>query len=154
MVYIEKVLTPESEQEAFEFGQRELEKSVPDSFERMMMNWNSSWRSEALAHYSQTGWSFYLREPSSNKICGVILAQMVLFFNGQTQSLWVEDVAGDSELEIEQLLEIAIRWAKDKHLQKVFFAPTINLKNSRVIKEFSGRWTDGQWIVNTTKSSN
>ncbi len=50
---------------------------------------------------------------------GYILGQPLLFFNNWTQSLWVEYVSYESENIAESLMDVSIRWAKTKHLQKV-----------------------------------
>lgn len=150
----EKVMTEQDALEVYEFYQEQLQRSIPDEFERMMSTWDSSFRKESVEHFAQTGWSFCLRSPDDQKLKGALLGQMILFFQGQTQSLWVEDLAFDSIEQKEQLIEIAIRWGRDKHLQKVFFAPRLDVSDSSVFLQFQGEIKNGMGVVKTTKSRN
>lgn len=93
-------------------------------FEREMASWHARWRKESLEHYLPLGWSFGLRE--QGKIVAYILCQPLLFFEGWTQSLWIEHVAGIKNEDVMQMIEVAYRWARDKHLQKVFFNTELN----------------------------
>lgn len=97
--------------------QRLLEKH--SEFEAEMASWDAPWRQESLEHYVQLGWSFVMFE--DNKLCGYVLAQPLLFVNGMTQSLWVEYVSADRGEQTFELLDVSIKWAKSKHLQKVLF---------------------------------
>jgi hypothetical protein len=45
----------------------------------------------------------------------------LLFFEGWTQSLWIEHVSAVRAEDAQEMIDIAYRWARDKHLQKVFF---------------------------------
>jgi hypothetical protein len=77
------------------------------------------WRKEALEHYLPLGWSFCKRE--DDKLIAYILCQPLLFFEGWTQSLWIEHVSAVNPADAQEMIDIAYRWARDKHLQKVFF---------------------------------
>lgn len=86
-------------------------------FEQEMKSWSAPWRKEALEHYLPQGWSFVIRE--GKELSGYILCQPFLFFHGWTQSLWVEHVSAKNEDVGRELLELAYKWSRDKHLQKV-----------------------------------
>ncbi len=108
---------------AYELSQ--LEKQIPDSFEREMASWNAPWRQESLEHYLKTGWSVGLWDDDSKRnFNGYFLGQMFLFYKGLTQVLWIEHVSADSQAGYDFLRTTAIQYAKDKHLQSVFFAAT------------------------------
>lgn len=102
----------------YQFAEAQLKISLPDDAERMMKIWDSRFRKEALEHYLRLGWSFVATD-KTGKLVGYFLGQPLLFFEGQTQTLWVEDVKADSEDVIADLVEIAYRLSRDKHFQKV-----------------------------------
>lgn len=154
MVCDEKVMTEKDAQQVFELAQAVFKEQIPDDFERMMYLWDSSFRIESIEHYAQTGWSFCLRHSQDQTLQGALLGQMILFFQGQTQSLWIEDFVYSTREQREQLIEIAIRWGRDKHLQKVFFAPKLDMSDSSVFKQFHGEIKNGIGVVKTTKTSN
>lgn len=122
------------------YAENKLKNEISDDMERMMAVWESRFRKEALAHYLQLGWSFVAekfdldsdlsREKNShkkyeNKICGFFLGQPLLFFQGQTQTLWVEYILAD-DLKIKaELVEIAYKLSRDKHFQQVLFPENV-----------------------------
>ncbi|MBX7230579.1 MAG: hypothetical protein K1X29_00705 [Bdellovibrionales bacterium] len=91
-----------------------------------MAKWTAPWRQEALRHYLPLGWSFgaFSEDVEGKKLSlqGYILAQPLLFFQTQTQTLWVEHVSGSSSYILKSLLETVVRWSRDKHLQRVLFS--------------------------------
>lgn len=100
-----------------QFEQERLVETIEDPMEREMKSWDARWRPEALSHYLPQGWSFgAFRE---QKIQGYFLGQPYLFHRGLTQTLWIEHLAFTSIEVGVQLLEVAHKWAKDKHLQAV-----------------------------------
>jgi len=111
-----KIMTPEDMDHVFTF---EMMRLPGQGIDHEMKAWHAHWRREALEHYSKLGWSFLQRR--DGKVSGYILCQPVLFFQSWTQTLWLEHVGAVDEKLGEELIEIAYRWARDKHLQKVFF---------------------------------
>ena len=106
-----KVLRPENQVEIQKYAKT---KSNPDNpFEE----WSAPWREESLKHYLPQGWCLGAYE--GEQLRGFVLAQPILFWMKNTQSLWVEFVLADNAEIEDQLLQAAIGWAKDKHLQRV-----------------------------------
>lgn len=112
-----KILTPKDVDSVLNFEKSKLTQT--DDFEREMASWHARWRKEALEHYLPLGWSFCKRD--KGQIVAYILCQPLLFFEGWTQSLWIEHVSAQNPEDAREMIEIAYRWARDKHLQKVFF---------------------------------
>ena len=102
-----------------EYENKELQKTIDDDMEREMASWHARWRKEALEHYLPLGWSFGIWEtPNENPILhGYFLAQPQLFVRGLTQSLWLEHLSYQSEDIGKQLVDIAYRFSREKHLQ-------------------------------------
>lgn len=92
-----------------------------------MLSWSAPWRVESLTHYLNVGWS--LGAFKENKLIGFILCQPLLYFTSLTQSLWIEDVDGETTQVAEELMEVAYKWARTKHLQRVYFNENISTKN-------------------------
>ncbi len=116
----------------------------------MILSWSAPWRSESLEHYAASGWSFAAWD--GDKIAGYFLAQPFVFFRGLTQTLWIEHLAAvDSETERE-LIDLARRYGRDKHLQSVLFAENSNLKSN--LKDLGGQpITDQIYEFKTTKAN-
>lgn len=137
-------------QQVYQFAEDKLRLEIPDDMELMMAVWNSRFRKEALEHYLKMGWSFVAYD-ENQKILGFFIAQPFLFFQGDTQTLWVEMItAVDFKIEAE-LAEIAIKLSRDKHLQKVILpksVETLRFENSNF--KFQ-KWSDDCVWVKTTK---
>lgn len=135
-------------EEVYQFAENQLRKSIPDEMELMIQVWNSRFRKEALDHYLKNGWSFVATQ--ENKIAGYFLGQPFLFFEGQTQTLWVDDFQS-LDLEVEsQLVEIAYKLARDKHLQRVILPKkALNLKFEKPLP--FQKWSDDYVWLKTTK---
>ena len=137
-------------EQVYQFAEDKLRVEVPDDMERMMQIWNSRFRKEALQHYLKMGWSFIAYD-EKEKIHGFFLGQPFLFFQGHTQTLWIEMItANDFKIEAE-LAEIAIKLSRDKHLQKVVLpksVETLHYENSAF--KFQ-KWSDECVWVKTTK---
>lgn len=88
--------------------------------ERMMAMWKTRWRTEAITHYFKTGWSFVATR--ENDFVGYFMAQPIIHFRGQTQSVWVEYLECHDEVARQGLIEIVIRVAREKHIQRVLFS--------------------------------
>jgi len=136
--------------QVYQFAEDKLRLEIPDDMELMMAVWNSRFRKEALEHYLKMGWSFIAYD-ENEKIHGFFLGQPFLFFQGHTQTLWVEMItAADFKIEAE-LAEIAIKLSRDKHLQKVVLpksVETLHFENS--VFKFQ-KWSDECVWVKTTK---
>ena len=115
--------------------------------DREMQSWHAPWRREALEHYSQNGWSFVKRQ--GNRVQGYILCQPVLFFQTWTQTLWLEHVSATDEVVGTSLIEVAYRWSRDKHLQKIFFKKGFPFSQNI---DFAPAWEEGEFLsLKTTK---
>ncbi len=135
-----------------EFERTILEEKIPEEVERQLLSWSAKWRPESMQHYLPLGWSFVVRDLKSKKIRGYFLAQPLLFLDGQTQSLWVEHVQCLESSIFQVLLEVAVKTAREKHFQKVYF------KNESAVKELgpipqSRPWAADVFQVFTTKVS-
>ena len=84
-------------------------------------SWTAPWRKESLEHYLKGGWSF-ISTRNDQQVSGYFLAQPLLFLSRQTQSLWIEHLVGENQEVTDYLIEIAIKTAREKHLQRVLFA--------------------------------
>jgi hypothetical protein len=114
------------------FEKERLEKTVHDPMEREMKAWDARWRKEALEHYLPQGWSFGVFE--NEKLTGYFLGQPYIFHRGLTQTFWIEHLAYTTAAAAKELIEVAHKWAKDKHLQTVLME---NLpETSFVLEEF------------------
>ena len=123
--------------------------AIPDEYERQMAVWSSAFRKEALEHYFNLGWSFIALN-QKNEIQGFFLGQALLFFDHQTQTLWLEYLSGiNSEIETE-LVDIAYRLAREKHLQRVLLSETIQKMNLKKSFPFQ-KWERSVQFLKTTK---
>jgi len=127
-----RIAQAEDLENIYNYAENKLKIEISDDMERMMAIWESRFRKEALAHYLQLGWSFLAEisdfstgEKIQNKICGFFLGQPLLFFQGQTQTLWVEHILADNLKIKSELAEIAYRLSRDKHFQQVLFPENI-----------------------------
>lgn len=115
-----KIMTPDDIEDVLAYEMAQLS---GEGIEREMKAWHAPWRREAMEHYASLGWSFIKRDGKTVK--GYILCQPVLFFQSWTQTLWVEHVSAKNDILGSTLLEVAYRWSRDKHLQKVFFKKSL-----------------------------
>lgn len=104
----------------YQLAESLLRKETPDEMELMMKIWDSRIRKEALTHYLNLGWSFVAENESG--ITGFFLAQPMLFVNGKTQTLWVEEIMSEDSAIRKSLLDITHKLARDKHLQGVLIS--------------------------------
>lgn len=126
---IYQVLSASDFDEVFGFAERNLQSEIPDETERTFHSWTVKWRRESLEHYLRLGWSFIVREKEEEaelgdkgRIVGFFLAQPLLFFRGHTQTLWVEHIEAIDSGAREGLIEVAVRVAREKNLQRVLFS--------------------------------
>lgn len=99
-----------------------------DEMDLMMKVWESRFRKESLEHYLKLGWSFIANDQKTQQITGFFLGQPFLFFQGQTQTLWVECLVAETSDVENQLLEITYKLARDKHFQRVVYDQGFNEK--------------------------
>ena len=145
---METKLFLEDHVEAVHSFEREQLPSDLSPIQAEMKSWETPWRKESLEHYSKLGWSFVALK--DGEVCGYILGQPILFFNNWTQTLWVEHLSFQEEEVGFQLMDVAIRWAKTKHLQKVIVnSQTKNL--SFIEEKFSGFKENSYLHLSTTK---
>jgi hypothetical protein len=106
----------------YQFALQKLKLRYPNEMECMIKVWESRFRKESLEHYLKLGWSFIAETKINQHLQGYFIGQPLLFFEGQTQTLWVEDILAETEEIESDLVEIAYKLSKDKHFQKVFFS--------------------------------
>jgi hypothetical protein len=135
----------------FNFELARLAEVIPDETERQFAVWHSSWRREFLEHYARTGWSFIVRDDNGS-IRGFSLGQMVLFYHGHTQVLWLEYIGADDPEIASRLVEVTYRWARDKHLQGVHLRRDISLYWPLALQEWQAQQLPGgDYVIRTTK---
>ena len=122
MAIVHQVLSLPDLDEVYAYAFSKLEKREPNEQDRLFYSWSAKWRKESLEHYLKLGWSFIARDEQTQQAVGYFLAQPFLFFRGQTQTLWVDHVeTNDADIE-KELVDIAVKVAREKHLQRVLFA--------------------------------
>lgn len=134
--------------EVFAFAEQRLAVAIPEENDRMFASWQVKWRREALEHYLKLGWSFIAR--IDGRTVGFFLAQPLMFFRGQTQTVWIEHIEAVSLDARRALADVAIRVGREKHMQRVLFADTeLPVDDLKAWKP--ERLTDQIWEVKTTK---
>lgn len=122
---------------------------IKDEYEQQMAVWTSAFRKESLEHYFKLGWSFIALN-EKNEIQGFFLGQTLLFFDHQTQTLWLEYLSAIS-LDIgTELVDIAYRLSKEKHLQRVIMSDSIQKMNLKKAFPFQ-TWERSMNFLKTTK---
>lgn len=144
--------------EIHEYEKKKLQEAVPDEMEREMQMWHAKWRKESLEHYLPSGWCFIARNPnlpsdvsSEGQLIGYFLAQPLLFFNGQTQSLWVEHLSYSSLQARDELCDLAYRLSREKHFQRAYFPNNPSIQNA-ISNMKPQAWSDTAVFVKTTKA--
>jgi hypothetical protein len=145
-----RVIQPTEIDEILEYENRRLTELVPNETDRMFQAWHSRWRKESLEHYIPQGWSFLARDVD-NSLIGYFLAQPLLFFDGQTQSLWVEHLQSSSLQARDSLTELAYKLSREKHFQRVYFPNNPTILNS--VRPYKPEeWNAQTLFVKTTKA--
>jgi hypothetical protein len=125
---------------AFAFSEERFDQNLSE-MERMLAMWKVRWRKEAITHYFNTGWSFIAE--LDGKFAGYFMAQPFIHFRGQTQTVWVEHLESENEKVAQSLIEIAVKVAREKHMQRVLFSGELesalkiwnpNLVNEKVLE--------------------
>ncbi len=122
---------------------------IPDEYEQQMAVWTSAFRKESLEHYFKLGWSF-LALNEKNEIQGFFLGQTLLFFDHQTQTLWLEYLSAINPDIGTELVDIAYRLAREKHLQRVLMSDSIQKMNLKKSFPFQ-TWERSVNFLKTTK---
>jgi hypothetical protein len=89
--------------------------------EAQMLEWKASWREESLDHYLKTRWCMGIFTDDLLKLKAYFLAQPILFFESYTQNLWIEHLYFENLEMAHSLIDLAVKYGKDKHLQRVVF---------------------------------
>ncbi|MCM2281024.1 MAG: hypothetical protein NDI61_04175 [Bdellovibrionaceae bacterium] len=125
MELVYQVAAPDELDELLEFTKQRLADTEPDPIARRFAEWTAPWRRESLEHYLKLGWSFTARVPSQGErrgeLMGFFLGQPFLFLRGHTQTLWIEHLDGLDPGIRAGLTDVAVRLARDKHMQRVLF---------------------------------
>jgi hypothetical protein len=108
-----QVMSPSEAEEVLKFSRARADQNDP------FAEWAAPWRQESLAHYLKIGWSMAKRDPEDGRLQGYVLAQPVLFMRGQTQTVWVEHIDGESDAVVAELLDTIVRVSREKHMQRV-----------------------------------
>lgn len=145
--------------EILDYESQKAKEQFADESERMFQSWAAPWRQESLEHYLSMGWSFVARDPeqvsphsAAGLLVGYFIAQPLLFFAGQTQSLWVEHLQYSSLQARDELCELAYRLSREKHFQKVFFPQTPTL--GPLLKSMKAEeWGPNVMFINTTRTA-
>jgi hypothetical protein len=138
-----RILLEADQESIMAFEKDRLNQAVSDPMEREMKSWDSRWRKESLAHYLPQGWSFGVFE--KGKLAGYFIGQPYIFHRGLTQTLWIEHLSFSSPEVAKALVEVAHKWARDKHLQAVVFEN--RPEYSFVIEEFPKVVVDRQGLL-------
>jgi hypothetical protein len=153
-----RIVTLDDLSEIQDFENRKLQETITDPMEREIQSWQAKWRKESLELYLSNGWSFLARDPAirssqseEGQLVAYFLAQPLLFFDGQTQSLWVEHVSYSSLQARDEVCELAFRLSREKHFQRVYFPTAGSLQNS--ISQWKPQpWSQAAVFVKTTKA--
>lgn len=137
--------------EILDFERKKLRDLVSSEMDRNFEEWNSKWRKESLEHYISLGWSFLAREPETDELVGYFIAQPLLFWENQTQSLWVEHLQFSTLQARDELCDLAYRMSREKHFQRVYFPRTPHLNPALSALKVQD-WTAPVGFVKTTKA--
>lgn len=118
-----KVLGSRDVDEILLWERERLRESPMEESGKLMAEWTAHWRRESLEHYLPLGWSMAARRPNGELtgLAGYFLAQPFLFFQGHTQILWIERLAAEEPAIQRELIDIAYRMSREKHLQAILF---------------------------------
>lgn len=141
------VLEPNHKEMIMSFERARMNPS--HSLEQEMQTWDARWRSEALDHYLRLGWSFAVM--NSHNLRSYVLAQPFVFFRGRTQTLWVEWLGATEVDQAHRALEVAYRWAREKHFQNLVMDEDQPFSSWALSSPFSFQSQGGLLISKTSK---
>lgn len=134
----------------FDFEMKNLEEKNIDEGDRMIASWSSRWRKEQIQHYSQIGWSYVVC--FDNKVVGYFLAQPIMFFEGLTQTLWIDHVSAKSPQIYNELIQLAWKLSRDKNFQRVYLPANVekdfSVENLKLID-----WKPNTFCINHPRMS-
>lgn len=143
-----KILQLADRDTILQYERSKLAEIQPDDFERQMLEWHATWRTEALEHYLPLGWSFGVTD--DNQFAGYFLGQPQVFTRGLTQTLWIEQLQFNSNEHFGLLLEVAFKLCREKHFQQLLVTKTPRIEAA--LKENLGQYADlVAKIENTTE---
>ncbi len=118
-----KVLRPQDSSAIISFEKTLAASKLDDPMDVEFLSWSAPWRQESLEYYLPLGWSFGIwnGEGDSAKLEGYFLGQAILFMQHMTQTLWIEHLSFSSLETANELVDLAYRSSREKHLQKVIF---------------------------------
>lgn len=118
-----KVLRPQDLSTIISFEKKFAAGKTDDPMDVEFLSWSAPWRQESLEYYLPLGWSFgvWSGEGDSVQLEGYFLGQAILFMQHMTQTLWVEHLSFLNLETAKELVNLAYRSSREKHLQKVIF---------------------------------
>lgn len=125
MQYLVEALVESHVDLIYDYEVKKLHKCGVDESEIMLASWSSRWRKEQIQFYIQAGWSYVIFH--NNNVVGYFLAQPLMFFEGLTQSLWIDQINFDSSEIAHELVLTAWRLCRDKNFQRLYL-PQQNLE--------------------------
>lgn len=138
-----RVLAPSEAEEVYQFSKARW-LAHPESSKDLFLEWSAPWRKESLEHYLKLGWSMARRDPQTGRLLGYALAQPILFFRKQTQTVWIEYVEAETPGLAGEIVDTLIRVGREKHMQRVLMAfretdlglgEVIRARNGRMIED-------------------
>jgi hypothetical protein len=145
-----RILSANEAGEVYQFSKSRAPASDP------FLEWSAAWRKESLDHYLKLGWSMARRDRQTGKLLGYALAQPVLFFRRQTQTVWIEHVEAENQAFAAELVDTLVRIGREKHMQRVLmeYDPSkLDLGLGEVIRARNGRMIEDDILeFPTTKS--
>ena len=157
MSLVSRILQAPDLDSLLKFENKKLLETIPSEEERLFASWNSRWRKEALEHYLNLGWSFIAHDSDlkseaspEGQLVGYFLAQPLVFFEAQTQSLWVEHLSYSTLTARDELCSLAYKLSREKHFQRVFFPNNSSVMNS-IASLKPEIWSPSVTMVKTTK---
>ena len=81
-------------------------------------SWKGSTTDEFLEYFLPLGWSMGIWN-NLQKLQGYFLGNVLLFHRGNMQTLYLEHISFKHSKILDEIIELAYRLAKEKHLQRV-----------------------------------
>ena len=151
MSYVIKGLREKDVDKILKFERMGLRMDGLGELEAQMEEWKSRWREEALYHYLPQGWSFGSFDEVTGELEAYFIGKVIPFFRSYTQVLWVERIHSDNPQMKMELIEVAYRYAREKHLQQVMFEGN-EYRNLEVAGKCAQAAGGEFYIIKTTKN--